>query len=784
LFSWLVRYARWLHTGWPAGIVEKLPLAAEDGATSVPGLYIAGDLTGIPLLKFSSDTGARAVRTILADPSFTGRERRDGKDDPLDLVILGAGVAGMAAALEAQNHGLRFEIVEAVEPFATIVNFPRRKPIYTYPSGMTPAGDLQFTSRSDIKEGLLEELQATAAARGIQPRLARAERVSRRGRLLEVALPGQPNLLAHRVIVAIGRSGNFRRLGVPGEQLDKVANRLHDPKDYRAQDVLVVGGGDSALETAIAIAESGGRVVLSYRQPELSRPKPENVERLESTRTGDGAGGSVELLLASQVREIRERDVVVRTADGSDRVLPNDAVFTMIGREAPLDFFRRSGVRIRGERRPGTWAGFAAFLAFCVLLYNWKAGGRLYNHFKDAHWFPFNLPDALATPGASFSDPAHLLGTLRLSMGSPGFYYSLVYTLCIVTFGIVRIRRRRTPYITVQTATLMAFQVIPLFLLPYLLLPWAGHNGWFDGGAGGWLADHLFPVTEWDPQGREYWRAFGFILAWPLFIWNAFSWQPMWLWLLIGFVQTFVLIPILVYYWGKGAYCGWICSCGALAETLGDAHRQKMPHGKVWNRVNLLGQVVLAAAFVLLAARIVSWAWPGTWVGAFYDGLLSNWKVGTEAWHVQLNYFWLVDVTLAGIVGVGFYFWFSGRVWCRFACPLAALMHVYARFSRFRILAEKKKCISCNVCTSVCHQGIDVMAFANKGMPMSDVECVRCSACVQSCPTGTLTFGQVAPRTNAVLRRDRLAASPVLMAEAAPFATANARLDARERSGP
>jgi len=314
----------------------------------------------------------------------------------------------------------------------------------------------------------------------------------------------------------------------------------------------------------------------------------------------------------------------------------------------------------------------------------------------------------------------------------------------------------------------MAFQVIPLFLLPYLLLPWAGHNGWFDGGAGGWLADHLFPITEWDPQGREYWRAFGFILAWPLFIWNAFSWQPMWLWLLIGFVQTFVLIPILVYYWGKGAYCGWICSCGALAETLGDAHRQKMPHGKAWNRLNLVGQVVLAAAFVLLAARIVSWAWPATWVGSFYDGLLSNWKVGTEAWHVQLNYFWLVDVTLAGIVGVGFYFWFSGRVWCRFACPLAALMHVYARFSRFRILAEKKKCISCNVCTSVCHQGIDVMAFANKGMPMSDVECVRCSACVQSCPTGTLTFGQVVPRTNAVLRRDRLAASPVLMAEAGP----------------
>src|SRR4029077_13233124 len=100
----------------------------------------------------------------------------------------------------------------------------------------------------------------------------------------------------------------------------------------------------------------------------------------------------------------------------------------------------------------------------------------------------------------------------------------------------------------------------------------------------------------------------------------------------------------------------------------------------------------------------------------------------------------------------------SGRVWCRFACPLAALMHVYARFTSFRILADKKKCISCSVCTSVCHQGIDIMAFANKGLPMEDPQCVRCSACVESCPTGVLTFGSLA--RNGVIRLDALAASP------------------------
>jgi polyferredoxin len=120
---------------------------------------------------------------------------------------------------------------------------------------------------------------------------------------------------------------------------------------------------------------------------------------------------------------------------------------------------------------------------------------------------------------------------------------------------------------------------------------------------------------------------------------------------------------------------------------------------------------------------------------------------------------------LAGVVGVGCYFWLSGRVWCRFACPLAALMHIYARFSRFRILADKKKCISCNVCTAVCHQGIDVLNFANKGLPMEDPECVRCSACVQSCPTGVLEFGQIDGRSGAVRRRDRLPASLVQLTE-------------------
>jgi polyferredoxin len=166
----------------------------------------------------------------------------------------------------------------------------------------------------------------------------------------------------------------------------------------------------------------------------------------------------------------------------------------------------------------------------------------------------------------------------------------------------------------------------------------------------------------------------------------------------------------------------------------------------------MFGQVVLLVAVLLLVIRVIGWLQPE------YYAINRLFDIGKD------RYKWIVDVFLAGAVGYGAYFWFSGRVWCRFMCPLAALMHVYARFSRFRILADKKKCISCNVCTSVCHQGIDIMNFANKGLPMNDPECVRCSACVWACPTGVLTFGQV-DRKETVLSTDILDASPVQMRE-------------------
>ncbi len=745
------RYARWLHLQWPAGKVEKLPEVNPDGTTAVKGVRIVGDLTGVPLLKFSADTGAKAVQAIARELG----DDRGADTGPAEVAIVGGGVAGIAAALEAKRLGLRFVVFEASAPFSTIANFPQGKPIYTYPTEMVPAGGLSL--KADVKEALFRELESQRVAAGIEPKAVRIERLERRGDFILLHHGGGEPFRARHVVVAIGRSGDHRKLGVPGEALDKVANRLHDPQAFAGRNVLVVGGGDSAVEAATALARSGAAVTLSYRGKMLSRAKPANVAVLE--------GNDVNTIFESSVTRITAGGVSLKTAAG-DETLANDAVFTLIGREAPLDFFRRSGLPIQGETRWAGWLGVAALILFCGFIYSWKSGG------PTESWID---PDAW-TQGwqETVQDRSTLLGTLVVSMKSRSFYYTLLYSSCILAFGLDRMRRKKTPYIRRQTWTLMLLQWLPLFILPEIVLPWLGYNGVFSSGFGEVLGNGLFEkyVSEYDydmmnwpawGHPRAYWRAYGFILAWPLNVYNVFTDSPHWWWIVIGGLQTFVLIPWLVYRWGKGAYCGWICSCGALAETMGDRHRHKMPHGPGWNKVNLIGQVFLAAAFGLLAIRIAGWLLPGSWADRSFQLLLEGKADGQLTAGFVFSYKWFVDILFGGVIGVGFYFKYSGRIWCRFACPLAALMHLYARFSRFRIFAEKKKCISCNVCTTVCHQGIDVMSFANRGAPMEDPECVRCSACVQSCPTAVLSFGRLLADGRPLF--DELEASPVRMAE-------------------
>jgi thioredoxin reductase/ferredoxin len=778
-------YRRWLHDQWPAGTVERLPQSGPGGVTLVPGVRVIGDLAGVPLLKPAAASGVAAVKAILREKGFTPSA------DPalLDIAIVGAGPAGLAAAIAAQRAGLRVTVFDAHRPFGTIARMPRRMAVHRAPSGVEPDAALQFTAGT--KAGLLAELEQQRLAAGIDPVIAAIDRVEHQGAACVLMGGAQVVARAQRVLVAIGRQGESRRLECPGADLDKVQTRLIDPQEFAKKPVLVVGGGDAAVEAAVALVACGARVTLSHRDATLSKPSALNLSKLRAVAADPSADvhieqpqspfvttatmktmkspegpGTLAILPSTSVIRIDPETVTLTGADGQPATMPNHTVFAMIGHRSPTGFFRRSKMPLRGDRDGVAWAWLAIALVLCFMLFHWKgtyAEFPLQQFVQKNSAFPFDVPRAIDAIGGSISTMAstetHLLYTLKVAAGRPSFYFSALWALIVTIFGIQRMRRTPTRYVRRQTLTLIGVQWFFLCLLPEILLPWAGRNAYFEPRERlRVLADWLFERTD-GMRGHEraYWRAYGLLVPFPLNVANLFMDRPMWLWICISAVQLSAIVPLMVRRWGKGGYCGWLCPWGAIAETVGDAHRENMPHGPRSSKWPMLGQGVLALSMALLLMRIWGWiygaeSWPAIGFKWIYNGV------------PYLNYAWLVDVMLAGVVGLGMCVFLSGRAFCRFACPLGALSHIYARGTRFRIFPDKAKCISCNDCTAICHAGVDVMNCANKDLPIVDPQCVRCSACVSLCPTGALTLGFRRPSGEVVL--DKIEASLVQTREA------------------
>ncbi len=204
------------------------------------------------------------------------------------------------------------------------------------------------------------------------------DKIEKKGNLFEVTTKNR-NFKALRVLLAIGKSGNSRMLKVPGENLPKVFNRLFDPADARGQKVLVVGGGDSALETAIATAEYADEVYISYRNPSFSRPKEGNVEKLNKLTEE----GKVKLLFETQVKEIKDNKVILIDKNKREFEIENSMVFSMIGKELPLQFFKRSGIKMEGELSLTAKLQFLLLVLVAGVIYFGKNSANLYQHFLD-----------------------------------------------------------------------------------------------------------------------------------------------------------------------------------------------------------------------------------------------------------------------------------------------------------------------------------------------------------------------------------------------------------------
>ena len=316
-----------------------IPQVAPSFETNVPGIYIAGELGGLGLIHNAIDQGRLAIDSI-------AKKRADA--DLLDVVIVGAGPAGLAATLGAMEKKLRFVTLEQENALGGTVNhrFPRNKLVMTYPVTLPLAGKLKV--REILKEALLG-LWQDAADRVEMPVNfhERVEQVTP----LDAGFTVRTNRGEYRaanVLLALGRGGTPRKLGVPGEDLPKVVYRLTDAERYRGRAVLVVGGGDSAIEAAVALAgEPGTRVTLSYRGDAFGRVKPKNRERLADAERH----GRLAVVLNSTVTRVEE-DRVVLDRLGEVLTFDNDDVIVCAGGILPIAMLRALGVQV--ETRHGT----------------------------------------------------------------------------------------------------------------------------------------------------------------------------------------------------------------------------------------------------------------------------------------------------------------------------------------------------------------------------------------------------------------------------------------------
>jgi thioredoxin reductase len=324
-----------------------------DGLESpdVPGLFLAGEVTAQSLIRTAVEHGVAVAAEVARR-----RAPQTAPEGALDLVIVGAGPAGLACALEAKRQGLTYVLLDqAAEVGGTVAKYPRRKLVLTQPVELPLYG--RFRRTSYTKEELVELWHEIAREQSLAFSPGETfEGLEREPGGGFVVVTSRARRAAAHVCLAVGRRGVPRRLGVPGEELAKVAYGLLDAHGYQSRRVLVVGGGDSAVETALALAEQpGNAVTLSYRKEAFFRLRERNRERLESAR----ADGRLAILQRSEVRAIEERRVALAVEDAagcsgpSTTWIDNDDVFVMIGGQAPLELLERSGVSFDPARRPG-----------------------------------------------------------------------------------------------------------------------------------------------------------------------------------------------------------------------------------------------------------------------------------------------------------------------------------------------------------------------------------------------------------------------------------------------
>ena len=297
--------------------------------------------------------------------------------------------------------------------------------------------------------------------------------------------------------------------------------------------------------------------------------------------------------------------------------------------------------------------------------------------------------------------------SLSGNLASQWFLYGFLYCTVMTVMAVrMYIKYRHNKYQILRTTSVLFFQIVFAFLIPEILVRF--EKPWYD-------FKNAFPLD------------YDFFFSWNLDQLIASGGLGLFI-LIWGIVLTLIVVPVMVYFFGKRWYCSWVCGCGGLAETLGDPYRHLSDKSlKAWKLERWLVHGVLVFALVMTGFTLYS----------YFSGADAVLGIKTQA--IQDIYGFLIGAIFAGVIGTGFYPIFGNRVWCRFGCPLAAYLGIVQRFkSRFRITTNGGQCISCGNCSTYCEQGIDVRAYAQKGENIVRSSCVGCGICAAVCPRGVL----------------------------------------------